>query len=221
MLILNDDSRIAAETLAEMINDLIPDYEIMTSEVFAGFPEKEGYGYADSEQGAVDGKTYDEGINLLREETSRKLERELDRAEGRGVPKNDTGLVQGERSGNQEAEVASSRGLLGKTEEGTGLRGTGEGVTTEQTNESTQGDEGASSMPELQAAMSKRNAPKTIEEFDKIISETDDPVKLSKTGFWFTTPKGAEITIPGSNYKHIQDGKHPGSVSQWKAVLDN
>ncbi|MBR6145261.1 MAG: hypothetical protein IKQ23_13335, partial [Treponema sp.] len=146
MLILNNDSRIAAETLAEMINDLIPDYEIMTSEVFAGFPEKEGYGYADSEQGAVDGKTYDEGLNLLREETSRKLERELDRAEGRRVPKNDTGLVQGERSGNQEAEVASSRGLLGKTEEGTGLRGTG-GIT-EQTNEGTQGDEGASSMPE-------------------------------------------------------------------------
>ena len=70
----------------------------------------------------------------------------------------------------------------------------------------------------FQAAMSKRNAPKTIEEFDKAIREADKP---SKIGFWFTTSKGAEITIPGSNYKHIQDGDHPLTIKQWKAVIEN
>ena len=70
----------------------------------------------------------------------------------------------------------------------------------------------------FQAAMSKQNAPKTIEKFDKAIREADKP---SKIGFWFTTSKGAEITIPGSNYKHVQDGEHPLTIKQWKAVTEN
>ena len=69
-----------------------------------------------------------------------------------------------------------------------------------------------------QSAMSKRNAPKTLEEFDKAVSEAENP---SKIGFWFMTSKGAEVTISGSSYKHVQEGSHPLTMEQWQAVIDN
>lgn len=69
-----------------------------------------------------------------------------------------------------------------------------------------------------QSAMSKRNAPKTLEEFDKAVREAENP---SKIGFWFTTSKGAEITISGSSYKHVQQGNHPLTLKQWQAILDD
>lgn len=69
-----------------------------------------------------------------------------------------------------------------------------------------------------QSAMSKRNAPKTLGEFDKAVREAENP---SKIGFWFTTSKGAEITISGSSYKHVQQGNHPLTLEQWKAILDD
>lgn len=70
----------------------------------------------------------------------------------------------------------------------------------------------------IEQAMNRQHAPKTLEEFDKAVSEAENP---SKIGFWFTTSKGAEIVIPGSNYKHVQNGRHPLSLAQWQAIIDN
>lgn len=68
-----------------------------------------------------------------------------------------------------------------------------------------------------QSAM-KRSTAKNIAEFGQEIKDNPLP---SKTGFWFTTQSGDEITIPGSNYVHIQDGKHPLSDEQWQNIIDN
>lgn len=68
-----------------------------------------------------------------------------------------------------------------------------------------------------QSAM-RRSSAKTIAEFGNEIKNNPLP---SKTGFWFTTQSGDEITIPGSNYVHIQDGKHPLSDEQWQNIIEN
>lgn len=69
-----------------------------------------------------------------------------------------------------------------------------------------------------QSAAMKRSAAKTIAEFD---TEIHKDAMASKSGFWFKTKSGDEITLPGSNYLHVQNGKHPLSIEQWQGIIDN
>lgn len=69
----------------------------------------------------------------------------------------------------------------------------------------------------------KREYFPSMKEFDKAYQEKPENER-SKIGNWIKTSKGGEFILPGSSYKHVQEGKehyHPLSIEEWQAVIDN
>ena len=71
---------------------------------------------------------------------------------------------------------------------------------------------------------SKPSEAKNISEFfNEIYSLDGDKEKISKRRFDVVTSKGAEISVLGSDFWHVQDGKgqHPLTDAQWQALYAN
>ena len=113
------------EKLAQKIANIAPEYETMISTMYSAFPERKDYGYAISDEGAVDGARVDRRANRIRSEAAEELERELSEAERRNVSKTTESV--GRRNGSRNGEVKgkSAGRVLGGTQEGAGVQRTG------------------------------------------------------------------------------------------------
>lgn len=68
------------------------------------------------------------------------------------------------------------------------------------------------------AAMRREYFPSMKAFIEYLESNTD---RYPKIGNWVRTSKGGEFIISGSAYKHVQKDKHPLTLEQWQALVDN
>jgi len=69
---------------------------------------------------------------------------------------------------------------------------------------------------------SRASDAQNISEFSNEINDlNDDRSAISKRRFDFTTSRGANISLLGSDFGHIQRDKHPLTMEQWNALFDN
>lgn len=108
MLIINY-SGMPDKLLAKKIKKVAPEFNSELSEVYAAFPQKDNYGFAETKEGAVNGKIYDEGTNTLRRKATERLAGLLGIAEELGFSRDVSGVGRGNES-NEKGTAASEAG---------------------------------------------------------------------------------------------------------------
>ena len=224
MTIVNT-SKTATVDVLEDIKNVVPNFEIKTEGMHAAVLTKEDYTKEEVKKDGLRSESDDKRraalrrrTNYLRGQIAEELERELRRAEGSEVPGTEQGLEEGNRSGNQEAEVAGREGVLGQTQGGTWVPGTGririlEGdrvvfeVAPDPNNKALTRDWNQLSPEEKQQYsedIAKEIAPKVLAKYG---AETEKGIETQIGGYMGDTNPSLSVTVknPGDIIKIAKD----------------